>query len=192
VFAQGAGLEADFSVEMGPGDAVLEVPWAAPDGSLHYYNLREHPELIEEVEEAERFPELAEFLRHVNARGGAFETVKCDAWGSTEIHPAEEVLGASHKCGSYCDIISRDPVVRLSFPEHEKLARRLVGLLRKAPDIPAVVEFVVRRCVFTEEASEGCAVTCFVTGYGNDAAQARRQWGIALQLVMNALGQPSR
>ena len=182
-------MEADFSVEMGPGDAVLEVPWAALDGSLRYYNLRERPELIGEVEEARRFPELAEFLRHLNAAGGAFETVKCDAWESTEIDPADQVFGASHKCGSYCDITLRDSASRLSFPFYEDLTRKLVELLRKAPEILAAVEFVVRRCVFTEESSEGCAVTCFVTGYGNDEAQARQQWGIALKLVENALGQ---
>jgi hypothetical protein len=185
-------LEADFSVEMGPGDPVLEVPWAAPDGSLRYYNLRERPELIAEVEEARRFPEVAEFLRHVNAAGRAFETVKCDAWASTEIEAAEEIFGASHKFGSYCDMILRDAAARLSFPLHENLARKLVELLRKAPEIPAAIEFVVRRCVFTEEASEGCAVTCFITGYGDDEAQARRQWGIGLKLVENALAQVSR
>ena len=80
-------MEADFSVEMGPVDPVLEVPWAAPDGSLRYFNLREHPALIGEVEEVRRFPALAEFLRHVNSTGGTFETVKCDAWASTEIEP---------------------------------------------------------------------------------------------------------
>jgi hypothetical protein len=189
---QGAALEADFSVEMGPGNAVLEVPWAAPDGRLRYFNLREHPELIGEVEEVRRFPELAEFLRHVNAPGGAFETVKCDAWAGMEIEPAEEVFGASHKHGSYCDIIVRDSLTRLSFPHHEHLVRRLVELLRKTPEVPAAVEFVVRRCVFTEESSEGCAVTCFVTGFGNDEAQARRQWAIALKLVGNALEQVAR
>ena len=189
---QGAGLEADFSVEMGPGDPVLEVPWASPDGSLRYSNLREHPELIEEVEEAQRFPELKDFLSHLNAAGGAFETVKCDVWESTEIEPAEEVLGATHKCGSYCDIILRDAAARLSFPRHENLVGKLVELLHKAPEIPASAELVVRRCVYTEETSEGCAVTCFVAGYGNDATQARRQWVIALKLVENALGQASR
>jgi hypothetical protein len=185
-------LEADFSVEMGPGDAMLEVPWAAPDSSLRYYDLRAHPGLIQEVEEARRFPELAEFLRRVNADGSAFETVKCDAWASTEIEPAEEIFGASHKHGSYCDVILRDPAARLSFPYHENLVRRLVALLRKAPELPAAVELVVRNCVFTEQDGKGCAITCFVAGYGEDEAQARGQWGIVLKLVENGLGQVAR
>ena len=185
-------MEADFSVEMGPGDPILEVPWAAPDGGLRYYDLRAYPELIEKVEEARRFPELAEFLRRVNALGGAFESLKCDEWASTEIESAEEIFRASYKHGSYCDVVLRDPVARLSFPYHENLVRRLIALLRKAPEIPAAVELVVRRCVFTEEGSEGCAITCFVTGYGDDSAQARCQCGIALKLLENVLRQVAR
>ncbi len=185
-------MEADFSIEMGSGDVALEVPWAAPDGSLRYYDLRGQPELIEQLEEARQFPELAEFLRHLNAAGGAFETVKCDAWVSTEIEPPEEIFGASHKHGSYCDVIFREPAQRPSFASHEALARRLVELLKKAPEIPAAVELVVRRCVFHEDDSEGCAITCFVAGYGHDETQARRQWGIALRLVENALGQAGK
>ena len=184
-------MDADFSVEMGVDDPVLEVPWAAPDGSLRYFNLREQPTLLGEVEEARRFPELAEFLRRVNAPQGLFETLKCDAWAGTEIEPAEEVLHASHKHGSYCDIVFRDPTARRSFGEHERLVRRLVELLEKAPEIRAAAEFVVRRCLFHDGNAEGGAITCFVTGYGNDESQARRQWGIGLKLVENALGQAS-
>lgn len=182
-------MDADFSVEMGTDDPVVEVPWAAPDGGPRYYDLRGHPERVDELEEARRCLELAEFLRHVNAPGGAFETVKCDEWASTEMEQAEKVFEASHKNGSYCDIIWRDPDLRSSFPKHEELVRRLVELLRKAPEIPAAVEFVVRRAVFHEDKSIGCAVTCFVTGYGQDENQARKQWGIALNLTENALRQ---
>lgn len=185
-------MDADFSVEMGPDDPALELPWASADGSLGYYNLREQPELLEQLEEARRSPELAEFLRHLNGAGGAFETVKCDAWASTEIEPAEQIFGGSHKHGSYCDVIFRERAERRSFARHEALVRRLVELLRKAPEIPVAAELVVRRCVFHDEGSDGCAITCFVTGYGNDEAQARRQWGIALKLVENALGQAGK
>jgi hypothetical protein len=174
---------------MGGGDAVLEVPWAAPEAGLRYYNLREQPELLDQLEEGRRFPELAEFLRHLNAAGGTFETVKCDAWATTEIESTEEIVSASHKHASYCDIIFRDPLARESFPQHEALVRKLVELLAKAPEIPAAVEFVVRRCIFHDEVTEGCAITCFVSGYGNDQTQARRQWGIALKLVENAFRQ---
>jgi hypothetical protein len=179
---------------MGADDPVLEVPWTAPDGSLRYYNLRSHPELIEQIEEARRFPELAEFLRSMNAGGGAFETVKCDVGASTEIEAAEEIFGASHKIESYCDVILRDQEDRRSFTQHERVVQRLVTLLKKAPEIPAAVEFVVRRSLLHLDGGDydGCAITCFVFGYGNDEAQARLQWTIALKLVENALRQAAQ
>jgi hypothetical protein len=187
-------LQADFSVEMGGDDPVLEVPWTAADGSLRYCDLRTHPELIEQIEEARRFPELGEFLRSINAASGGFATVKCDAWASTEIEAAEEIFGASHKIESYCDVILRDQEDQCSFAQHERMVQRLVALLKKAPEIPAAIEFVVRQCLFhgVGETRDGCAITCFAFGYGHDEAQARRQWAIALKLVENALGQAAR
>jgi hypothetical protein len=188
----GGDLQADFSVEMGSDDPVLEVPWAFENANLHYVNLRLEPERLGEIVEVLDCPELAEFLRHLNAGDSVFETVKCDRWYSTDIEHAEEIFGGSHKHGSYCDIVFRDPVARQSFLQNEALVRRLVELLEKAPEFPGAAEFVIRRCVFHDDESEGCAVTCFVTGYATDEERARRQWSIALKLVENALGQATR
>lgn len=185
-------MQADFSVEMGVGDPVLEVPWASQDGSLRYINLRQQPERLNEIVEARHCPDLAAFLCRLNAADGAFETVKCDAWAGTDIELAEQIFGGSHKYGSYCDLVLRDPVARQSFPQNEALVRGLAELLSKAPELPAAVEFVVRRCIFHDDCSEGYAVTCFVAGYGTDEVQARRQWAIALRLVESALGQACR
>jgi len=40
---------------------VLDFPWTDPAGALAYFDLKRHPELIAKVEEAEKFPELADF-----------------------------------------------------------------------------------------------------------------------------------
>lgn len=185
-------MQADFSVEMGSDDPVLEVPWASEGGNLHYVNLRLEPERLGEIVEARDCPALAEFLRRLNSGDSAFETVKCDRWCGADIEHAEEIFGGSHKYGSYCDIAFRDRVARQSFPQNEALVRRLVELLQKAPELPGAAEFVVRRCVFHDDESDGCAVTCFVTGYATDEERARREWSIALKLVENALGQAAR
>jgi hypothetical protein len=184
-------MEADFSVEMGAEDAVLEVPWAAPDASLQFFDLVAHPELIEGIAEARRFPELAEFLRGVNVTNGVFATVKCDAWASSELDPSEEIFDATHKQGSYCDLIFRRPELQRSFEAYDSLSRRVTARLRTVPDIAAAAEMVVRRCYYQSqpEMAEGFALTVFVTGYGNHAAQARQNWGSALELVKTALVQ---
>ena len=56
-------MDADFSVELGDEDPVLDFPWADASGRLAYFDLKRHPELLAQVGEAKEFPELAEFLR---------------------------------------------------------------------------------------------------------------------------------
>src|SRR5260221_5422223 len=56
-------MDADFSIELGRDDPVLDFPWKDPAGKLAYVDLKRHPELMVEIEEAEKFPELGEFLR---------------------------------------------------------------------------------------------------------------------------------
>ena len=182
-------MDADWSVEMAEGDAVLEVPWTDPDGRLRYVDLAAHPEQIDALQEVQHNPELGEFLRRVNRVPGCLVSVKCDVWESAEIEATEEIYGAARKVGSYCDVIFREPPQRERFEVHEAFAKKVATLLRRAPELPASVEFVLRRCVFHEgeDTREGFAITAFVTGYGEDEESARRRWGIALQLAGNAL-----
>jgi len=180
-------VDADWSVELGVGEATLEVPWAAPDGRLRFVDLRAHPEQVDELEEVRRYPEMGEFLRAMNGASSRLVTAKCDVWESCEIEPAEEIFEATHKVGSYCDVILERG--RLSFTRQEAFVRRVAEILRGSPWIPASSEFVVRRCVFREaEASaDGFCITCFLVGYGKGRAAALRQWRIALHLVSSAL-----
>lgn len=186
-------MDADFSVELGGEDPVLDFPWTDASGKLAYVDLKRHPELLAQVEEAKQHPELAEFLRCVNSKRSAVESAKCDVWATTELTPEEEIFGASHKFTSYVDLVLSDTAPRLSFPEHERFAKRLAALLGRAPEMSASTEVCVRRCFFGEgtETHEGFYFTVYVNGYGNDEAAARRGWAIALQLVENAVLQLS-
>lgn len=184
-------MDADWSVELGREDPVLEVPWAAPDGRRGYVDLRARPELVKELEEARRFPELGDLLRQINGARGLVQSVKCDAWESTEMEEAEKIFEASHKVGSYCDVVFRDQAARSSFEGHERFVRKVCALLGQAPEIPASAEFIVRRSTFHQggEEHEGCYITAYVFGYGNNGEAARRQWEIALKLAGNAMMQ---
>ena len=59
-------MDADFLIELGRDDPVLDFPWSDPSGKLAYCDLKRQSELIAKVEEAQKFPELAEFLRSIN------------------------------------------------------------------------------------------------------------------------------
>jgi hypothetical protein len=184
-------VEADFAVELGADDETLELPWAAAEGGPRYHDLKRQPELLLNIEEASRVPELGEFLAVINSPAGILETAKCDTWSSTEINPEEEIFGAAYKFCSYVDILFSQETARCSFAEHEQCAKRITQLLKRVPEIPAAAEFLIRRCFYHvgDEIHEGFYITLYLFGYGDDEPQASRHWASALKLVENAIRQ---
>jgi hypothetical protein len=187
-------MQAEFTVELGADDPTLAVPWSDPEGRWRYMDLRAHPELVAEVEEAQGFDEMREFLAAVNAASSNLQSAKCDAWFSREISEEEQVFGAPAKFGSYVDVTFRQAAPQGSFPIHEAFALRLVELLRRAPELPAAMEAIIRRAHFEKDdgaVREGFYFTIYVTGYGEDEAEAKQSCGIALRLVGHAALQMS-
>jgi hypothetical protein len=186
-------MDADFSIELGREDPVLDFPWTDPAGNLAYFDLKRRPELIDKVEEATKFAELAEFLIRVNSAHSVVESAKCDVWTTTELSAEEEVFNASQKFASYVDLVFSDIGQRQSLPVHESFARKLTELLRRAPEIGAAVEICLRRCFFSgaEGICEGFYFTVYLNGYGNDELAARKNWETATNLAGNAIVQLS-
>jgi hypothetical protein len=184
-------VEVDFAVELGAEDETLELPWAASDGGPRYYGLKRRPELLVHVEEAQRVPELGEFLVAVNSPAGFLETAKCDVWCSAEMDPEEDIFEAACKFASYVDLFYSQERPRFSFPEHERLAGRLTQLLQRVPEIPAAAEFLIRRCYYHQNVRDGFYITFYLFGYGADEPEARQRWAIGLKLVENAIRQIS-
>jgi len=194
-------MDADFSIELGKEDPVLDFPWTDPSGKLAYVDVKRHPELMAQIDEANKFRELKEFLSLLNSPRGIFETAKCDVWATQDLSPEEEVYEATYKFASYVDVVfaERDddlsdggrPSIRQSFSAHEQLAKKLVELLRRAPVTLSSVEVCVRRCYFDRAGSiqEGFYCTIHVSGYGSDAPSAHQNWGVALKLLANAVKQ---
>jgi len=186
-------MEADFAVELGADDETLEMPWGGADNGSTYHDLKRHPEYLSRIEETVRCPELGEFLAALNSPTTLLETAKCDVWASTEMNVEEELFGATHKFGSYVDILFSDDA-RYLFTRYEQFAKELVQLLKKAPEIPAAAEFLIRRCYYHADAEvrDGLYITFYLFGYGDDEAAARQRWAIALKLVENAIRQMAR
>jgi len=185
-------VEADFAVELGADDETLEMPWAAGEAGPRYYDLKRHPELLLNIDEASREPELGEFLAAINSATSIVETAKCDAWLSTEMNAEDDIFGAAQKFGSYVDIVFTEERARFSFADHEQFAKKLTQLLKKVPEIPAAAELLIRRCYYNaQEVRGGFYITFYLFGYGDDPPQARTRWAIALKLVENAIRQTS-
>jgi hypothetical protein len=196
-------MDADFSIELGHEDPVLDFPWNDPSGKLAYLDVKRHPKFLDQIEEAEEFPELKEFLSVLNSSRSMLETAKCDAWVTMDLSSEEEIYEATHKFASYVDVVFAEndgdlsdggrPSIRQSFPAHEQLARELVELLRRAPVMLSSAEVCVRRCHFARTGSiqEGFYCTIYLSGYGSDEPSARQHWGVALKLMANAIRQLS-
>jgi hypothetical protein len=186
-------MDADFSIELGRDDPVLDFPWRDPSGRLVYLDLKRHPESIAKLEEAHAFPEIADVLRALNSSHCVFESAKCDAWVTTDLVPEEDIFGTSHKAAGYVDLVCSDVEGRHSYEFHKEFASKLTELLRRVPEIEASVETCVRRCFFGEqdEALEGFYFTIYISGFGNDEERARKNWSIASNLVANAILQLS-
>ena len=191
-------MQAEVSVELGAKDDCLEIPWSSPEGEVRYYDLRRRPELLLYVTEAHNNRELGEFLAAINSGASILETAKCDTWLSDQMTEEESIYGAAWKFGSYIDLIFNDLEPRLSLERHQELADSTSRLLRRVPEIPAAAELIVRRCYYHDpeapdpEASEdGFCVTFYLYGYGDEEAEARQRWAIALKVVENALLQLS-
>lgn len=186
-------MQVDYAVELGRDDETLEFPWTALGEGPRYYDLKRQPELLGRIEEATCITELAAFLAALNSPASKFESAKCDTWASREINPEEEIFGSACKFGSYVDLLFATTPSRFSFEEHETLLKKLTGLLKRAPEIPASAEFMLRRCFYHdgEDIREGFYITFYLLGYGSDENKARQQWAIALNLVGNACMQLS-
>ena len=187
-------MQSDYSIELGVEDEVLGLPWSAHEQGLQYYDLKQRPELLRQIQEAERVPELGGFLAAINSPRSILETAKCDVWASTDINPEEEIFAAPVKYGSYIDLLFSEETRRFSLPDHENLAKSITGLLKLAPEIPAAAEFLIRRCYYhyaNDQTKEGFYITFYLFGYDSDDVFARQRWAIGLKLVENAILQLS-
>jgi hypothetical protein len=183
-------VEADYSIELGPDDATLDFPWAAPQPGPTFFDLKENAAAVAQIPEAAQWPELAEFLLAINVHSSQLLSAKCDAWFTTEITPEDEIFGMGGKFGGYVDLVFVDEGKRSSFADHEGFAKLVVDLLKRAPHIPCSVELLVRRCYFGER--DGFYITAYCFGFGANQDAARGQWRIALKLLENALRQGGR
>ena len=178
-------MDADWSVELGRDDPALEFPWSSPDGSRRYIDLRQSPELVSEISEAARSPELAQCLIALNAPTSAWQTVKCDVWPDDELGGGELIYEARLKFCSYVDLIACNAPVRFSFERHECVVKSAARQLSDDDEQPIRCEFTVRRCWFRgeligDDLMPGFYLTFYLFGYGSDEAQARRRWAEGL------------
>ncbi len=179
----------DISTAFGADDPVLVVPWHSEDGKLRWVDLRNDPDALDSVSEADEHPALLEALRSLNAARSPVFTAKCDVWQMDadelaatreELLLDESVAAAGMSC--YVDLPWRDRAV---FASRHRAEQSLYRLERLAADLPhslAKLEGVLRPAVVDlEGVREGFALTLYVKGVGVDAVEADERWSAALR-----------
>ena len=190
---------AEWTAACAADDPLILVPWADPDGTAHFVDLRAEPFDIAEIHEAENYPALRRALNSLNASGSAFLTSKCDVWTLSpedggeklealrlELDVADE--DAAFGFASYIDILWRERTVFASAHRSSGRLDRLVRRASKLPHAEASLEAVLRPAVADlRGALEGFGATLYVTAIAADPETAMRRWEAALEAVVHLL-----
>lgn len=185
-------MMSEWSAECGVDDPVLVIPWSSADGSLHWVDLRENPDALDDIAEADEYPALLAALRTLNGPRSPVFTAKCDAWAmeEDELEAARadlmldaEVAGAGMTC--YIDLLWRERAVFTSRHRVEGMLYRLERLAAERPHALAKMECVMRPAVVDLDGAvaEGFAVTLYVKAVGVDEAEASERWDAAVRDV---------
>lgn len=187
-------MEADWSVELAADSPALEIPWKSPDGKLQWLDLRADPSQIDMLPECREHPELAAFLRRVNAPDSPLDSAKCDVFGAEPTGEAESIFGTI-RYGGYVDLLFRST---LDFARHEQFARAFTHALDELDSPNGIAELVIRRCwrhpqnlgASEEDASGGLYFSFYLFGIGETEAEAREEWARALTMAADLLSEP--
>jgi hypothetical protein len=176
-------MEADWSVEIGPGLPRIDGFWES------WVDLRDDPLAIEKVEEAVEHPAMGEALLTLNGGKSSVFTTKCDVWvlGEQEIDPFE--FGATPETvrkgfASYIDVLESDSVQFASFAFHEERARGLASHLRAIDLRQGRVDVVLRAAEV--RGLQGYGLTVYSAGCGGSEAEAYTSWRAVLVTTVAA------
>ena len=185
----------DWSAACSADDPVLVVPWHDAASGLHFVNLREDPDALDSIAEAEQFPALLQSLRALNGARSPLFTAKCDVWTADaeelavialelQVEPESAVAGQV----SYFDLLCRDRALFTSFHQQQHLLGRMERRLAALDQPLALAEAVVRPALLDFTApQEGFCVSLYLKAVGPDAAAAGETWANALAAVTTVL-----
>lgn len=176
-------MEADWSVEVGPGLPCIEASW---EGLV---DLRSSPEKLDYIEEARRHSAIREALSLLNGTDLPVFTIKCDTWTLAQEEIDSDEFAATHDTvragfASYIDFVEREPARFASFELHERQVRELTTLLRALDLRQGRVDLVVRAAKWKEQGGYG--ITLYTAGCGADGGSAYAAWQAVLGAAVAA------
>lgn len=171
---------------------MLVVPWADPNGSAAFVDLRANPYDFDAIPEAMHYPALLQALRALNAFRSPVFTAKCDVWPlvGEELEAVRLELGAERDdaragLASYIDLIWRDRATFTSSAQQQQLIGRLLRQAAALEHPSSLLECVLRPAlVDIGTPQEGYAITLYIKAVGGDQNAATEEWARALADVV--------
>lgn len=149
-------------------------------GGADRYDLRTHPQAIEHIEPARRYPALRNFLALVNSGESLFLTFGCKAWSAMEDGAAEAHVFASRVdilFAHRADNFVRTPLEDVANWIAELLEQESAGLWADLRIVPAK---------FTAE-QDGYCLRLSLFARGSTSGQAEMRWALGLAHAQQAI-----
>lgn len=179
-------MEADWEVEIGADAPVIDAEWPG------LVDLRSNPKRVEEIQEARRFPALAETLIYLNSGDpvplSAIWTSKCDLWTLEDWDPYEmdaKPEESQFGLGCYIDLLHRDESCFGDLSCVETWVRGYVSHLRQTACCCCRADLVLRRAV--NGTLEGFGITAYISACGRDNDAAEEALAAALTAFAGAI-----
>ncbi len=182
---------ADWTVEVGPDSAWIEVPWEG------WVDLRPSVDEIQparwdeparSLPETQAYPELAKLLRLANGVHTVSSKVDVFPVCAGEVDPEIVEMGERETrfgLGSYLDVVPFRSCNLGGFEDFEALARSSAVRLDKIEMPGCCAEIVIRPARLDGEPTYG--FTLYAMGFGPTGAEARERWGPTAISVAAAL-----
>jgi hypothetical protein len=176
-------------------DGFVGIPYAvghdAPDRH-EFVDLREHPEAVDELPEAQRWPEIKEFLVTVNGTSRevapgtpvGFFTIGCECAGTEGKFPAS----LTYKITSYVQVAFCNRDCAQAEDAYFALIGRFFRAMQTRPKAePLRVDFSFEQFGFSDDNYSGHCICVWVSGFGRDEQSTRVIWADGLKAVAGFL-----
>jgi hypothetical protein len=163
----------------GYGAPVPYGPEDHPDGDRNhgFIDLRDRPDLVAQIPEAQKSEGLAEFLRAINEPGSPLMSIGCEC-GLFKVESPQEG-GPTEYVGGYIDLTFRDPFRNRDAEALVDLAVKIWRRVQMTNEHHAQYAFIVERLVDFFGMPGRYSLMVKPVGYGRSPEQAWRAFSYA-------------
>lgn len=173
-----------MQIEITTADEKLEFPWESADPENSYHDLRETPQLIEQIAHARLRRPLRSFLAAVDSPESPFATFSSKAW----LNEKSSASGEACEFASRVDLVFTETSWSSDRGRYEELTRRMKELIARESTADALrAELRIVPCAFRETGHEGFCLRMLLSAGGATPQQAELRWGLGLARVQQAL-----